>query len=491
MKPPGEGEPLDQHEERLAKMEALRASGEEPYKLNFHRSHEIAELVQAHSGLEPGSETEHEVRVAGRMMTLREHGKLAFADVRDSTGRIQLLAQENSMDEAFKRFIDLDTGDWVGVEGNIMTTRRGELTVRIRRFELLSKALRPLPEKWHGLKDVELRYRHRYLDLIANPEAVEVVAIRAKTTRLIRSWLTDRRFVEVETPMLQPIPGGALAKPFVTHHEALGMRLYLRVAPELYLKRLLVGGLERIFEINRSFRNEGVSVRHNPEFTMLELYQAFSDYNSMALLLEGMVSTVCDQIHGTLEIPFGEHRLNLEPPFRRATLMELVAEAGVDPQADLASQCDRLNIPHDPSWPWGKLLLEIYEKKVERTLVQPTFVLDFPRDVSPLARQHRTDPRLTEHLDLILGGMEVAVAYSELTDPLDQRRRFEAQAAARGDDLEASQVIDEEFLHALEYGMPPAGGLGCGIDRLTMILADRPSIREVILFPALRPDQAQ
>jgi elongation factor P--beta-lysine ligase/xanthine/CO dehydrogenase XdhC/CoxF family maturation factor len=312
-----------------------------------------------------------------------------------------------------------------------------------------------------------------------------VMETRSAAIAFIRSWLMERGFIEVETPMLQPIPGGALAKPFTTYHEALNMELFLRVAPELYLKRLVVGGVERVFEINRNFRNEGVSVRHNPEFTMLEAYQAFADYRDMAELMEGMVSETARATRGGMELPYQGETLNLKPPFRRARLIDLVREAGVDTEGDLAAECERLGVKVDPGWPWGKLLLELYEKKVERNLMQPTFVLDYPKEVSPLARTHRSDPRFTEHLDLVIAGMEVGVAYSELTDPVDQRHRFEAQADERDDE---AHLMDEDFLKALEYGMPPTGGLGFGIDRFLMVLTDQSSIREVILFPAMRPE---
>ncbi|MGI8425425.1 MAG: lysine--tRNA ligase [Actinomycetota bacterium] len=482
-------QPADHHQARLAKLEAWRGKGVGGYELGYERTHSLEELSRLHGELPPEGQADGEVRVAGRILTLRRHGKLAFADLKDATGGIQLLADEEGLGDKFEDFTTLDPGDWVGATGQVIKTRRGELTVKVDRFELLSKSLRPLPEKWHGLKDVELRYRQRYLDLIANPEAREVLQNRARAVSTIRSWLTDRGFIEVETPMLQPIPGGALAQPFVTFHEALGMELYLRIAPELYLKRLLVGGVEKVFEINRSFRNEGISVRHNPEFTMLELYEALGDYEAMARLLEEMIRAVCLASSGGLRLPYQGEELDFESPFRRARLIDLVAEAGVDVEADLGSECERLGIAFDPKWPWGKLLLEIYEKKVERSLVQPTFVMDFPKEVSPLARQHRSDSRFTEHLDLVIAGMEIGVAYSELTDPLEQRKRFEAQLATRDSKGEVAPVIDEDFLTALEYGMPPAGGLGLGIDRLTMVLTDQASIREVILFPALRPEK--
>ncbi len=461
------------------------------YKVSFDRTHSLGDLASAHGGLPPGAETDELVRVAGRMMTRREHGKVWFAHLQDWTGRIQLYAALDRLGDRFKELHDLDIGDWVGVWGNVVTTRRGELSVRLDGFELLTKTRRPLPEKWRGLGNVEGRYRRRYLDLMTSEDAREILRARSATVGAIRSWLGERGFIEVETPMLQPVPGGALAEPFVTHHKALGMDLYLRIAPELYLKRLLVGGVERVFEINRNFRNEGVSTQHNPEFTMLEIYQAFADYHDMAELLEGLIRHAAMAVRGTLHLSYRGHEIDLETPFRRVRLIDLVREMGVDPQRDLVAACEELGIPHDPAWSWGKLLLEIYEKKVEPALSQPTFVMDIPREVSPLARTHRSDPRFTEHLDLVIAGMEIAPAYSELTDPLEQRARFEAQADLRwGGDREAHR-FDDAFLEALEYGMPPAGGLGLGIDRLVMVLTDSASIREVILFPALRPEQVR
>jgi lysyl-tRNA synthetase, class II len=487
--PEGPGAPeraADHLKARRDKLKSLISSGEDAFKVMFERSHLIGDIPPLVPDLEPGGESELKVRVGGRLMAFRRQGKLVFADLADGSGKIQLLAQANRLGERFARLEDLDIGDWVGAWGPVIRTKRGELSVAVEGFEILTKGLRPLPEKWHGLKDVEGRYRQRYLDLIANPEAREVMKARSAAIAFIRSWLMERGFIEVETPMLQPIHGGALAKPFTTYHEALNMQLYLRVAPELYLKRLVVGGVERVFEINRNFRNEGVSVRHNPEFTMLEAYQAFADYSDMAELLEGMVSATAAATRGSMGLPYQGETLDLTPPFRRARLIDLVAEAGVDVEGDLAAECERLGVKVDPGWPWGKLLLELYEKKVERNLMQPTFVLDYPKEVSPLARTHRSDPRFTEHLDLVIAGMEVGVAYSELTDPLDQRRRFEAQADERDDE---AHLMDEDFLKALEYGMPPTGGLGFGIDRFLMVLTDQSSIREVILFPAMRPEE--
>lgn len=480
--------PSDHRQARLAKLDALAASGVEAYKLGFERTHEIGQVMEAHKDLAPESETQEEVRIAGRLLTLRRHGKLAFADLRDQSGQIQLFARAENLGADFEAFTELDLGDWVGAWGKVVTTRKGELSVLIGGFELLSKSLRPLPEKFHGLKDVEMRYRQRHLDLIANPDAMQLLAARSATVAAIRSWLGGRGYVEVETPILQPIPGGALAKPFKTFHETLGIDLYLRIAPELYLKRLVVGGVEKVFEVNRNFRNEGVSFKENPEFTMLEAYEAFGDYNSMAALLEEMAFDVATQVLGSADVTYGDSTISLKPPFRRARLLDLVEEAGTATGGDLRQECERLGIAFDPKWSWGKLLLEIYEKTVEPFLVQPTFVMDYPLDCSPLARRHRSDPRFTEHLDLVIAGMEVGVAYSELTDPIEQRRRFEDQAVARETGDDEAHRVDEDFLRALEYGMPPTGGIGFGIDRFVMVLTGKTSIREVILFPSMRPE---
>ncbi len=455
--------------------------------MRFDRTATPGELAATYPGLEPASSTGVVHRVAGRILTTRGHGKLAFADLADWSGKIQLFAQAGRLGDRFGAFQDLGVGDWVGAWGEVVTTKTGELSILVDGFELLSRARRPWPDKRSGITDVETRHRQRYLDLATSQRAREVLQARSQTVAEIRRWLSERGFVEVETPMLQPIPGGALAKPFVTHHDTLGMDLYLRIAPELYLKRLLVGGVERVFEINRNFRNEGVSTQHNPEFTMLEAYQAYGDYTDMAELLESLIRDVARSVTGGVVLAWQGSEIDLSA-FRRARLVDLVREAGADPEADLPAECDRLGVAYDPAWPWGKLLSEIYEKKVERSLVQPTFVFDFPRDVSPLARTHRSDPRFTEHLELVIGGMEIAPAYSELNDPVEQLERFRAQAGRAGAGDDEAHRVDEDFLAALEYGMPPTGGLGLGIDRLVMLLTDSPSIRDVILFPALRPE---
>ena len=455
--------------------------------IRFDRTATAGELVARHGALPPGAETGEVHRVAGRIQTLRDQGRVAFADLADWSGQIQLFAQPARLGERFGEFGKLSVGDWVGAWGPVITTRTGQLSVQVDGFELLAPTRRPWPDKRTGLRDIESRHRQRYLDLATNPRARWVAIARSRMVAEIRAWLTARGYIEVETPMLQPIAGGALAKPFVTRHDALGMELYLRIAPELYLKRLLVAGFEAIFEINRNFRNEGISTQHNPEFTMLEAYRAFGDYFDMADLLEALIRHVAGVVTGAEKVPWWEHGIDFGPPFARVRLVDLVSQAGVDVQGDLAAECDRLGVAHDPAWPWGKLLVELYEKLVEHTLIQPTFVMDFPREVSPLARPHRKDPRYTEHLELVIAGMEIAPAYSELNDPDIQRERFQAQASVKTGPAEEAHRLDEDYLTALSYGMPPAGGLGLGIDRLAMILTDSHSIRDVILFPALRP----
>ncbi len=482
-------------QQRLAKIEALRAAGVDPYPVRFDRTHTAAEIHGKHAGLEPGAESGEQASVAGRLMLSRRQGKLAFAKLQDATGRIQLFVEKDGLDERSRTIFDeLDLGDWVGARGEIVKTKRGEVSVRPGEIVLLSKAIRPLPEKWHGLKDVELRYRQRYLDLMTNPEAREIVRKRANAVSAIREFMIGRGFTEVETPMLQPTPGGALAKPFATHMNALDLELYMRIAPELYLKRLIIGGLERVFEINRNFRNEGVSVKYNPEFTMLEAYQAFADYHDMMDLMEAFISHAAREVLGTTDHTYQGKPMPLGGPFARRRMIELASEAigetlDLDMTPDQARKiAEAHEVPCDPKWGTGKIIHEIYEKHVEPNLFEPTFVMDFPRETSPLARPHREDPRFTEHFDLVMAGMEIGPAYSELTDPIDQRERFESQARQRAAGDEEAMVLDEDFLRALEYGMPPTGGLGFGVDRFTMILADAPSIREVILFPLLRPE---
>jgi lysyl-tRNA synthetase, class II len=488
-------EPVAERARRLAKLDALRAGGIDPYPVRFDRDHTVATLRAEFGDLGPGEETDAHVTVAGRLLLIRRQGKLIFATMRDGTGSIQLFVSRAVIgDDAFDAFDELDLGDWIGVEGVVMTTRKGELSIKIASCRLLAKALRPLPDKWHGLADVDTRFRQRYVDLIANDDARRVFDIRFATIAAVRRFLSERGFIEVETPVLHAIAGGAAARPFLTHHHSLDMDLSLRIALELHLKRLIVGGMEKVFEIGRVFRNEGLSTRHNPEFTMLELYEAFADYRDMMTLTEELVADVASAAIGTTTVVVDDVTVDLAPPWPRRTLLELVREhAGVDVHPTMAVEklqkvCDDLDLTYDPGWGAGKLVLELYEKTVEPGLVGPVFVTDYPREVSPLARSHRDDPALVERFEPVVLGRELGNAFSELNDPVDQRARFEAQAAlAAAGDLEANE-IDDDYVRALEYGMPPCGGLGIGIDRLVMLLAGVSSIREVILFPHLRTE---
>jgi lysyl-tRNA synthetase class 2 len=473
-------------------------SGASDYPYRFERTHTLAAIRDGWDArLEAGDTTDDVVRVAGRAMLVRGQGKLVFVTLRDGTADLQLFVSQGDLGEdEFARFRDnVARGDWIGADGAVMKTKKGELSVRVRTFEILAKPVRQLPDKWHGLADVDTRYRQRYVDLIANDEARRVFEIRFAVVRALREFLVERGYVEVETPVLHPIPGGATARPFVTHHNALDTDLYLRVAPELYLKRLIVGGFDRVFEIARVFRNEGLSTRHNPEFTMLELYEAFADYTDMMVLTEELVAHAAQAARGTTVVEWEGLEIDLTPPWSRRTMVDLVKEhAGVDvhpamPVAELRKLCDDLDVPYEPRWGAGKLVLEIYEKTTEHAIVGPTFVTDYPREVSPLAREHRTDPTLTERFEVIVGGRELANAFSELIAPVDQLRRFEAQASLqRLGDVEAHGV-DADYVRALEYGLPPTGGMGLGVDRLVMLIAGVGSIREVILFPHLRAEQ--
>jgi lysyl-tRNA synthetase class 2 len=468
--------------------------GEIPYR--FERTASAAELHRRHGGLGPGTETGEVESVAGRLMLRRVQGKVAFGTLADSSGRIQLFARVDETPR-FDDFCALNLGDWVGVTGGVLTTRRGELSVRVEDWVVLAPARRQFPDKWHGLADVETRYRQRYVDLWAGDDTRHALLLRSAVVSWLRRLLEERGFVEVETPVLHPVPGGALARPFVTHHEALDLDLYLRIAPELYLKRLVVGGFERVFEIGRVFRNEGISPRHNPEFTMLELYQAYADYGDVMVLTEELVARLATELCGGTHLRYGEGELDLAPPWRRATLTEVVAEhTGMEldvnmPVVDLQRAADRLGLATDHRWGAGKLLLEIYEKTTEHRLWEPVFVLDYPTEVSPLARRHRSRPGYVERFEAIAGGRELANAFTELVDPDEQRARFEAQAAERlGGDTEA-MVVDDDYLRALEYGLPPTAGLGVGIDRLAMLFADAANIRDVIAFPTLRPEPGE
>jgi lysyl-tRNA synthetase class 2 len=486
-----EGDPVEvETGEKLEKLQELRNLGIEPYNGHFEKTHTVLEIRDREAAL---IQSETKVRTAGRLMAIRRHGKALFADLQDHTGRIQIYVKRDVLgDDRFQVFRAIDVGDLLGVEGKVFRTHAGELTVLVENFVFLGKCLRPLPEKWHGLRDVEVRYRKRYLDLIMNPEVRNIFLLRSRLIREIRAFLDERGFIEVETPMMQVIPGGALARPFKTFHNALGMELYLRIAPELFLKRLVVGGFEKVYEINRNFRNEGISVRHNPEFTMLELYEAYGNYETMMRLCEELLSSVVFRVLGTYTITYQSMAIDFTPPWRRVFLPEAIREkTGIDILEDsleiMRKKADALGMPWEVHWDRGKFVNELLERFVQPELIHPTFVLDYPVEISPLAKAKKDDPRLAERFELFIGQEEVGNAYSELNDPFEQRRRFEEQARKRQrGDLEAHS-IDEDYLEALEYGMPPTGGLGIGIDRLVMLLANAPSIREVILFPLLRP----
>jgi lysyl-tRNA synthetase class 2 len=485
---------------RLEKANTLEQLGQGPYALTFEPSHRMAELQADHADLPNGEERELSVAVAGRVMTRRVMGKLAFFTLADETGTIQLFLEKAGLEAQqegwFKQITSLvDAGDWLGVSGTLRRTDRGELSVKVSDWRMLSKSLQPLPDKWHGLADVEKRYRQRYLDLIVSPQSRETFRRRALLVSGIRRWLDERQFLEIETPVLQSEAGGADARPFITHHNTLDLPLYLRIATELHLKRLVVGGFERVYELGRIFRNEGMSTRHNPEFTSVEVYQAYSDYIGMMELTEAMIAEVCQQVCGGTRIHYQGTDIDLTPPWRRATMHELVEEAtGLNfeaftsrEQAAAAMEAAGLEVPGAAD-SVGRLLNEAFEQRVEASLIQPTFVTDYPIEISPLARKHRSKPGLVERFELFIVGRETANAFSELIDPVDQRQRLEAQQARKAaGDLEA-QGLDEDFVHALEVGMPPTGGLGIGIDRLVMLLTDSPSIRDVIAFPLMRPE---
>jgi lysyl-tRNA synthetase, class II len=489
--PEGDDDPF--RSVRLGKLEALRELGVDPYPVSFSRSDEAAALEQRYAELPAGTETPDHVRIAGRIRAIRNSGM--FIDLHDSSGKIQIFSHKDYLPpEQLEQLRLFDIGDVIGVEGIVRRTPRGELTVNATGLTMLSKALRPLPEKYHGLADIELRYRQRYLDLIMNPQSRETLRRRSRIVAEMRAWLLARGYLEVETPMLHTIPGGATAKPFVTHHNALDMDLYLRIAPELHLKRLVVGGLaDKLFEINRCFRNEGLSPRHNPEFTSLELYEAYADYAAMMTLTEQIVAHVAEAATGRLKISYGGTAIDLTPPWPRRSMAELVLEAtgadflAIEDAATAREAARRLGCALTGGENWGQTLESVFAARVEDGLLQPVHVTGFPRDISPLAKADRNDPRLVERFETYIYGWEIANAFSELNDPLDQRARFEAQMLARAAGDEEAQPLDEDYLLALEYGLPPCGGLGIGIDRLTMLLTDSPSIRDVIAFPTLRP----
>lgn len=485
--PCGEGDLVRQRRQKLA---GLRQAGRDPFRITrFDRTHLAAGVADGFGSLEGQT-----VRVAGRLTGRRRHGKATFVDLRDVSGAIQLLFRLDAVgEEHYREVKDLDEGDVIGVEGSVFRTRTGEVTIAVSRLDLLAKALRPPPEKWHGVRDVETRYRQRYLDLMANEESRRIFLVRTQVIRALRALLDERGFVEVDTPMMQSVPGGALALPFVTHHNALGIDLYLRVAPELYLKRLVVGGLEKVYELSRVFRNEGISTRHNPEFTMLEVYQAYGDYRDMMELVEGLVERAAQEALGTTRVEREGRQIDLRPPWRRVSLFDAIEEnAGLDRRRletpeEARAVCAERGLPADAGLTLSTMVNNIFERFVQPELIEPTFVTDYPTAISPLAKARADDPRLAERFEPFAGALELGNAFSELNDPQEQRRRFEHQARQRaGGDLEA-HPMDEDYLRALEHGMPPTGGLGLGVDRLVMLFTGAPSIRDVILFPQLRP----
>lgn len=488
----------DQYIQRLQKLDTLRDLGISPYGTRFDKAQSITLLVDSH-GTKSKEELEQDkivCRIAGRIVALRRFGKAAFASLQDGPDRLQVYFKKDQLgEEGFHLCQELDLGDCIGVDGPLFRTKTNELTVEVHTITFLSKGLRPLPEKWHGLTDIEMRYRQRYVDLIANPSIHSIFQVRSRMISAIREFLTEQGFLEVETPMMQPIPGGATARPFVTHHNALHAELYLRVAPELYLKRLIVGGFRRVFEINRNFRNEGISTIHNPEFTMLEFYQAYADYQDLMSLTEQLFERLALQILGSTALEYQGKTINLAGPWRRLPYFDAILEVNNLPPSILES-CDeartvakKLNVEVPPDADLVPILNLIFEETVEPQLIQPTFITDYPIEISPLARKKDSNPHLTDRFELYVGGRELANGFSELNDPLDQRQRFEAQVAQREAGDEEAHYLDEDFLRALEYGMPPTAGEGIGIDRLVMLFTNQPSIRDVILFPLLRPEK--
>jgi len=478
-------------ESRIAKLNTLKEKGYNPYPYKFEPTAYAGQLQEKYKDLEVGADTEDRVTVAGRAMAVRNSGM--FIDLKDQTGKIQVFCHKNHLGESDLELLKcLDVGDLVGVTGYIRRTPRGELSVAAEKFDIIAKSLQPLPEKFHGLTDMEARYRQRYVDFIINDDAKEIFKKRCQITSAVRKYFEQHGFLEVETPMLHPIMGGANAKPFITHHNTLDMDLFLRIAPELYLKRLVVGGFDKVFEIGRNFRNEGIDKSHNPEFTGLEAYQAYADYNTMADLIPDLLKFVAQEVLGTTVVKFGEHEIDLSKPFARKSIVDLVKEyAGIDlMEAETLEQAQDMaksvGVDASDCTCWGKVVQEVFDAKVEHNLIDPILVMDMPRDVSPLAKTHRSNPRLVEHFDAYVGGMEMGCAYSELSNPLEQRERFEAQAAAREQGDDEAQMFDEDFVNALENGFPPSGGMGMGIDRLAIFLTGAETIRDVIAFPTLR-----
>ncbi len=491
--------PVDENHliaERRAKLAALRERGI-AYPNDFRRDALAQQLLDAYAARDAAWLEANPVRVhvAGRMLVKRPHGKVSFAKLADRTGQIQLFLQANTLGESYQAFKDYDIGDILGAEGELFRTKTGELSVRVAHLVLLAKSLRPLPDKWHGLADTELRYRRRYVDLIVNERSRQIFRLRTRALRYLRDHLDALDFMEVETPMMQPIAGGAAARPFVTRHNALDQTMYLRIAPELYLKRLVVGGFERVYEINRNFRNEGLSTRHNPEFTMLELYWAYTDYHRLMELIEQLLRGMTQALLGSAHVRYLDREYDLTAPFARVSVEQSILT--VNPVLErehlrevpyLRAACERLGIPYQPRDGAGKLQIEIFEKTVEHTLLDPTFIYAYPAEVSPLSRANDADPFLTDRFELFVAGRELANGFSELNDPEDQAKRFRAQAERKEAGDEEAMLYDADYIRALEYGMPPTAGLGLGVDRLVMFLTDSPSIRDVLLFPHLRPE---
>ena len=473
-------------------IEELKREGIDPFGNSFTRTYKIKDLIEKNKDLQVGECGKEKVSIAGRLMALRTHGKAIFANIEDISGRIQIYIKSNKVGEdAFKLFSKISIGDILGVSGLIFRTRTGEVTVFVEEFTLLCKSVRSLPEKWHGLKDVEIRYRKRYLDLIVNPSVREIFIKRSKVVQAIRNFLDNRGFLEVQTPIMQPIPGGATARPFITHHNTLHRDLYLRIATELYLKRLIVGGLEKVYELGCDFRNEGISTKHNPEFTMLELYEAYGDYHNMMTITEELITYVIKNVFGSLEVEYQGNKINFTPPWKRISMCKVIEEvSGINIEKILQKDFDKITKKHGLNIKGkinrGEITNELFEKYVEPTLIQPTFIFDYPLEISPLSKQKKDNPELVERFELFVNSMELANAFTELNDPAEQKRRFEEQVAKRkAGDME-SHFMDEDYIEALEYGMPPTGGLGIGIDRLIMLLTNSDSIKEVILFPQLK-----
>jgi lysyl-tRNA synthetase class 2 len=485
-------EQSEHRNQRLRKLSQLREKGIDPFPARVQRSHTVSDALEGFSSDEDAPSIR--VEVAGRIMSLRVMGKSTFGHIADGTGRIQVYLRQDVLGEEAYDLLrrNLDIGDFLGVAGELFRTRTGEVTVKAEEADILAKTVRPLPEKWHGLRDVETRYRQRYLDLISSEEVRSIFVTRTRTVSAVRRYLDERGFLEVETPILQPIYGGAAARPFTTHHNALDRTLYLRVADELYLKRLIIGGFDGVYEIGHDFRNEGISTKHNPEFTQVEVYQAYADYHDMMRLIEGVYAYAAQEVLGSVKITYQGNEIDLTPPWKRVTMRQAILDStGVDIEANpklesLRERAAELNLQLDPQPTWGRLVDEIFGEYVEPGFIQPTILMDYPLEISPLAKRKPDAPHLVERFEFFIGGLECGNSFSELNDPLDQRERFEAQAQAFASGDEEAHPTDEEFLTALEHGMPPTGGLGWGIDRMVMLFTDQSSIREVILFPQLR-----